>query len=102
MENRLQRYRFLLDQIALLTNERALLKEDILNTPPTDIEKIGYEITIREHLGTIDYKMIVDMFSEELDINVEDFRKPKVKHVKIKSKDSKGLLNNINNLEVEL
>ena len=79
----LQKYLIVSKQIDILINEKSILKEKILNLPKGYNEN-GYSFDIRERKGMVNYKLIFDMFLSENNINVDDFRREKVKAIIIK------------------
>ena len=79
----LQKYLIVSKQIDILINEKSILKEKILNLPKGYNEN-GYSFDIRERKGMVNYKSIFDMFLSENNINVDDFRREKVKAIIIK------------------
>lgn len=70
-------------KIEILTIKKNDLKKRILQLPK-DYEENGYSFGIQERKGTVDYKLIFDMFLADEDINIDNFRKNNVKAIIIK------------------
>lgn len=79
----LEKYLIISKKIDILMNKKSVLKEKILNLPKGYNEN-GYSFDIQERKGMVDYKLIFDMFLAEDDINVDNFRKEKVRAIIIK------------------
>jgi hypothetical protein len=79
----LEKYLLISKKIDILMNKKTALREKILELP-LNYNENGYRFKIQERKGTVDYKLIFDMFLAEDDINVDNFRKEKVKAIIIK------------------
>lgn len=79
----LEKYLLISKKIDILMNKKNNLREKILQLPK-NYEENGYSFNIQERKGTIDYKLIFDMFLADEDINIDNFRKNSVKAIIIK------------------
>lgn len=79
----LEKYLLISKKIDILMNKKNNLREKILQLPK-DYKENGYSFNIQERKGTVDYKLIFDMFLANEDINIDNFRKNNVKAIIIK------------------